>query len=82
MENNTDYEVNVSNLIVTTRGKKGREKSLLAGIHFDLEARRFVGVIAPYKTCIMLLGLHVLVGRVSTWPGGLSRAPKLHEHVG
>jgi ABC-type multidrug transport system ATPase subunit len=45
MQNGTEYAVHVSNLTITTRGERGREKSLLAGINFDLEAGRFVGVI-------------------------------------
>lgn len=45
MQNATEYAVHVSNLTVTARGERGKAKTLLSGINFDLEAGRFVGVI-------------------------------------
>jgi ABC transport system ATP-binding/permease protein len=68
MENATTCAVHVANLSVIARGKGGRSKLLLSGIHFDLEAGGLIGVIGA-SGCGKSTLIRALAGQIQPATG-------------
>ena len=68
METKTAFAVHVSNLTIASNGDRKQAKTLLAGVNFDLEAGRFIGVIGA-SGCGKSTLIKALAGRITPTSG-------------